>query len=116
MENIKSDEEKFEISKPDKYFIYAMIFLSLAIPISAALNVFELRPQNVTHGQWIQRSGALMVICAIYIESTKNRILDQSLKFKNSKFKNSKMYKFITYIYPGILIAGTFVWGYIDII
>ena len=103
-----------------------ILFLSLAVPISAWHGVFQY-DTDVTI--WFQRSGSLMVLFAVWLEyklfkisAIANPISGNGVTWQDMAHRDAlnekygsilKIYKYITAV---LAIIGTVIWGYGDII
>lgn len=114
------------MKKALKYNIYLIpVFLLAAIsfPIFAWFGILSLDDNN---GDWFQRSGSLVVLCAAIIEYILFRINISATPASGDKTasgsdrKTSAMYlRYILalkYITAVVAIVGTIIWGYGDLI
>jgi hypothetical protein len=101
------------------FFIFAT--LSILIPALSVLGFFK--PSYETLGVWFQRSGAITVVFAIFTEMNANKmqvVLGSSgmvgKTFQATYDKYLKQVKAYNYISFFLVIFGTVIWGYGDLL
>ncbi len=95
--------------------------LIILIPILSYNSFFK--PVEDPANIWFQRSGALITICALFMDLQIYRINQflnpsgyVSVGFSEFKSKYNKLYVFLTIIGFLSTVAGTVVWGYGDLL
>jgi hypothetical protein len=95
------------------------LFLSVAVAIFAAL--LPLYPSSETQGEWFQRSGSIVVLIAVWVEF---KLLPLSGFFDKNSYSApfdlpssfNTSHKYISILTIFIVISGTFIWGYGDLL
>jgi len=103
-----------------------LLTCSILLPV-LAWDGFLLYPSNEYIGVWFQRSGSLMVLCAVWIEFKLFRINHLSNPISDNvkpwwdheisdffSFKYSKLISLLKFISATIAVIGTLIWGYGD--
>jgi hypothetical protein len=119
MSEDKCQYEKMVLKKRKMFFIFAT--LSILMP---ALSVFGFfKPSCEALGVWFQRSGATTVVFAIFAEMNATQmlgVLDPSgmvgKTFQPTYDKYLKQVKAYNYIALFLVIFGTVIWGYGDLL
>lgn len=97
------------------FFFVLLTFTGVVSPILAATCFLDWKPVDEDIAVWIQRSGAIVIICAIYIEfnrySMSRRMAQQDVN--NDNYQNT--YSIMTTFFVLLSIFGTLIWGYGDI-
>jgi hypothetical protein len=119
MSDDKCRYEEVILKKRKMFFIFAT--LSILIPALSVLGFFK--PSCETLGVWFQRSGAITVVFAIFTEMNANQmlgVLDSSgmvgKTFQATYDKYFKQVKAYNYISLFLVIFGTVIWGYGDLL
>ena len=100
---------------------YAFALLVLAVAVTAMAYLGLLRPQEEEQSIWFQRSGSVMVVCAIWAEIRLFKIdnLVNPSGLVSAEFRTFEPFKrwyfFLRIAGFFIAILGTMVWGYGDI-
>jgi hypothetical protein len=99
------------------------IFAALSILMPALSLSGLLKPTSEVLGVWFQRSGATTVVFAVFAEWKATNMLgvfkplgfvDQT--FHSTRDKYLKQVKFYNYIALSLVVLGTVIWGYGDLL
>ena len=99
-----------------------IIFVAIAVPF-IAIFVPDLMPEKETIGTWLQRSGAVVVAFAVWVEIKNNAISGyiypsglSTSQYRELKEFYGLYFNIIKWTGFVLAICGTVIWGYGDIL
>lgn len=111
------------MGKPEEKHSYLSDVFLLITTIAPAI-ISYIIDTNTGHEEWFQRSGSLMVLFAVLLEYRQNWIetpvIQAFFKVNNggvlTKIELPPMRKFLKYLAFILILLGTAIWGYGDLI
>ena len=98
-----------------------IVFVAIGVPLIAFFCP-NLMPEGETTATWFQRSGAIVVALAVWIEIKNNAISGyiypsgiSSSEFTELKNSYASYFNLIKWLGFALAIIGTIIWGYGDI-
>ena len=118
---MNENEISVKLRKVNILFLISVIAIIIAVTIPTFAHLGLLKPAQEPLHIWFQRSGSLMIIICVALDTTA-LVTHSTLNYSWCKFFNEKkkfhiiVHRTLTVIAIILTVLATFIWGYGDLI